>query len=438
MATVSSAIDAQSALTPSAVVLEYGSATMTFAELASATRALLANVESLLLTQLQPHVALVLPRSFELITAIVAVLRAGAAFVPVEPSYPRPRIEWMLEDIDPPLVLVRRLSCASVMPAAYRGMVRLVDATDRKSESATPPVTPTPRPDSLAYTLFTSGTTGRPKGVQVEHRSVVHMARVFLARCSIKPSDRIFQFFAPSFDPSILDYCLALMGGARLILWGEPEVAMACTPTAGAADWQSALRRSGATVVGLTPSAMSQLAPEQLCGRLIMSGGEALPLPLSQRWASALAPRAAVLLNVYGPTETTIWATSHAVDADAAEVRIGAPLPGVTCRVVDEAGEAVGVGVDGHLWIGGAGVARGYLKRPALTAERFFVADAVRGGTASAQGRGAEGQRMYLTGDVSCLAFTQMMSPSCLPLCLSCLLQRLATSSGAVASTVPP
>ena len=222
------------------------------------------------------HVALMLARGTELVIALFATLLAKCAFVPLDPAYPSRRVHWMLDDIDPRLIL-SMAAHAALVPGSYRSVVLAVDAASPPAARDLPSLGDFGSPHSLMYTIFTSGTTGRPKGVQVEHRSVLNVTAAFLGRFSVGPGDVIFNFFAPCFDPSILDYCLALCSGAALAVWDTTS------------DWRSALRGVGATILGLTPSAMTQVDPYEALGacRLVMAGGEALPLPLAGRWAAA-------------------------------------------------------------------------------------------------------------------------------------------------------
>ena len=209
---------------------------------------------------------------------------------------------------------------------------------------------------SAMYTIFTSGSTGRPKGVVVEHQSAVNVFHTFATRLGVSSTDRIFQFFHPSFDPSVLDYMLALLTGATLVLWQGP--------------WQEALSSSGATITGLTPSALSTISTLPPSLRCVMIGGEALPLSLAQQ--HVMSHR--TLLNVYGPTETTIWVTAAEMSASDLQITIGAPLPNCKCLVLDDQMRPSSIGETGELFIGGKCVARGYLNRADLT-RRSFVQD---------------------------------------------------------------
>ena len=385
-------------------------------------------------------VGVLVPRSIAFIAGILGVMHAGKAFVPMDPTYPAQRLDWMLEGA---AVLLHTAATKEKIPPAFGG--RAIDVTDPWCHPRElPPLacTPVRSPSDLMYCIFTSGSTGRPKGVLVEHRSAANLGLVFLRRWELTSRDRVFQFFSPSFDPSLLDCMLALLSGARLLLRSDEQ------------DWRAALATSGATVVGLTPSALTQIAPSALPAcRLLMVGGEALPLTLARTWASCAnardgavgafdaaaealdaaargappqAARELVALNVYGPTEATIWATSQPLeraDLDATEeVSIGRALPGLFCLLMpsvaaaaapsegDAAAAAGGVavkgaGVVGELCIGGIGVARGYLGRPELTAKAFVELSATDddGGFRLRRDtdKVAAAVRVYRTGDLA-------------------------------------
>ena len=321
-------------------------------------------------------VGLLIPRCVSIIAGLLGVLRAGCAFVPMDPTYPLQRLLWMLEDIMTPVLLVTNESAVRT-PHDFDGQLLNVDeicSTHRTADESSPPPPPPPlvwsQLEDLMYCIFTSGSTGRPKGVLIEHRAAVNVGIVFAQKLAVTPADRVFQFFSPSFDPSILDYMLALLTGARLLLY--------------TGHFRNALIGSGATITGLTPSALGTLNPAHLAGfRVVMVGGEALPLPLARQWAARLP----WLLNVYGPTEATIWATSAAVHEHDNAVSIGHPLPNYTCLVLNAARELAPLGERGELFIGGVGLARGYLRNPEMTAERFVA--------------WRSGWRVYGTGDLA-------------------------------------
>ncbi|HVG43174.1 MAG TPA: non-ribosomal peptide synthetase, partial [Longimicrobium sp.] len=243
-------------------------------------------------------------------------------------------------------------------------------------------------PGHLAYVIYTSGSTGRPKGVAVPHRGVVNLLRSMRETVGMEPADRLLAVTTYAFDISVLEIFLPLLHGAATIVLPRERAA---DPAALA----EAIRAYAPTVMQATPATWRMLVGaewEGAPGMRALCGGEALPAEL----ASALRSRVGALWNVYGPTETTIWSTSEAVRGDSAgtvggQVPVGRPVANTRVYVLAEGGEPVPVGVAGELYIGGAGVVRGYLGRPEQTAERF-VADPFGG---------EPGARLYRTGDLA-------------------------------------
>ncbi|MET8566440.1 amino acid adenylation domain-containing protein, partial [Streptomyces flaveolus] len=304
-------------------------------------------------------VALVLPRSVELVVASLGVLKAGAAFLPVDPDYPADRIAYMLKDADPVLVVDQ--------------------AETVRATHGAPRTDPGVRihPGQRAYVIYTSGSTGRPKGVMVSHAGIPGLVAAQIERFGIDRHSRILQFASPGFDASISELCTALLSGAALVL------APADDPIAALSD-----PRLAPTHVTLAPSVLAAL-PETGHGlpatTTLVVAGEACPPGLVARWAPGRR-----MINAYGPTETTVCATmSDSLLPSDHRPPVGRPIAGARVYVLDAALRPVAPGVPGELYVAGAGLARGYLGRAVLTAERF-VADPY--------GRG--GERMYRTGDV--------------------------------------
>jgi amino acid adenylation domain-containing protein/FkbM family methyltransferase len=313
------------------------------------------------------RVGLQLPRSPELIVAILAVLRAGGAYLPLDPSHPQERIDFQLADAGAAFVLTPgdRLG-GSVVPYPP------------------PPHSRPALPDTLAYIIYTSGSTGTPNGVLVPHRGAVHLIRQAATLYGVTPESRILQIASPSFDASVLEIFLALAHGASLFLAAEEERLMP-------AVLAGRLHDSGVTTAVLTPAFLSVLPEERLGGlRSVSVGGEACPAELAARWAPGRT-----LLNCYGPTEATIFATASVLRGNG-KITIGRPVGGVRAAVVDRALEPLPIGVAGELVLGGMGLARGYASRPEKTAERF--APDPRAGRA--------GDRLYHTGDLARLLAT--------------------------------
>ncbi|MCG0284479.1 non-ribosomal peptide synthetase [Streptomyces sp. PSAA01] len=306
-------------------------------------------------------VAVCLPRTADLAVALLAVLKSGAAYVPVDPDHPRSRIDHILADARPALVLDADLLA--------------VADTAGQAESA-----PAVRvaPDNTAYVIYTSGSTGTPKGVAVPHSALANFLATAGRRIPLSPKDRWLAVTTVSFDIAALELYLPLVSGATVVL-ARKEVVVDPGAVVGL------LRGHGVSVVQATPAFWQMLLgyePGAVEGLRVVVGGEALPL----RLAEVLAGGAVEVGNWYGPTETTVWSTMAPVVVGGG-VAIGRPIGNTRVFVLDERLCPVPRGVQGELYIAGAGVARGYQGRPGLTAERF-VACPFGGG------------RMYRTGDV--------------------------------------
>ncbi|GAA0240813.1 amino acid adenylation domain-containing protein [Cryptosporangium japonicum] len=325
-------------------------------------------------------VAVCLERSPWLVVATLAVWRAGGAYVPVDPGYPRDRQALVLADSRAALIVTERAREARLPPTPP---VVPVDPPAPGPVGEEP--TGGPEPDDLAYVLYTSGSTGRPKGVAVEHRALGNLIADFAHRLDAAPADRWLAVTSLAFDIAALELYLPLVTGARLVVAGDAAARDGRALTA-------LIHREGVTHVQTTPSRWRLLLAggfgDEGTGRSVTAlvGGEALPPVLARR----LRSRVGRLLNVYGPTETTVWSCVWDVPAGVEDVVIGTPLANTRVRLSDEDGRPVPVGAVGELWIGGLGVARGYLERPGLTADRFRP-----------DPDGPPGARVYRTGDLA-------------------------------------
>lgn len=324
-------------------------------------------------------VAICLDRSIELVVGLVGIVKSGGAYVPVDPEYPAARIDYILNDCNCPAVVTRRgLLPDDVAPGIRRVFV------DDVVEVASPVIEPSP--ESLAYILYTSGSTGRPKGVGIPHRALTNHMRWMSRGFPLASDDRVLQKTPFSFDASVWEFWAPLIEGATLVM-AEPGVHQ---DPARLAD---VIRRERITVLQLVPTMLQALLEEpafRLCTdlRRVFVGGEALGADLQERFFDALP--ATRLINLYGPTETTIDAvTFECRPGMSAPVPIGAPVDGLIAYVFDQRMEPSAVGVWGELFLGGAGVGRGYVGRPELTAEAFCP-DHVSG---------RAGARLYRTGD---------------------------------------
>ncbi|MFG2820069.1 amino acid adenylation domain-containing protein [Kitasatospora sp. NPDC048365] len=315
------------------------------------------------------------------VAALGAIWRAGGVYVPLDPELPTQRLRFMAEEAE--------LACL-VADGATEGLAALLGPAVVRADTVLPdPDGPrhTADPGDLAHIIFTSGSTGRPKAVGVEHRALASHVAAARARFGITAADRVLAFASFSFDASLDQLLPALTCGARVVVRPDEPWLPTQVP--------EVVARHGITVVNVPPTYWTELAfaldrrsAAALAGlRLLILGGEAVPVGALNAWRAAV-PHVRVV-NAYGPTETTVTATTHEVDGPVEDrLPIGRPLGARRVRVVDEQDEPAPVGVPGELLIGGDEVARGYLGRPALTAERF---------TPDPDGTGT---RLYRTGDL--------------------------------------
>ncbi|WP_447035926.1 amino acid adenylation domain-containing protein [Streptomyces sp. DSM 118878] len=346
-------------------------------------------------------VGVCLERGVDLVVALWAVWKAGGAYVPMDPAFPLPRLRSVVRDAGIRAVLTGG-SVASVVEGALGSAACVrVDGTEAARTSASEtvgsvPFDPQPLdapldPDQLAYVIHTSGSTGRPKGVQVTHRGLANRVRWAVEAIGLRADDRTLHKTAPSFDAAVWEIFAPLVSGGTLVL----------APPGAERDPETmnrALADERVTVLQAVPTVLRALveSPRWADGtalRLVFSAGEPLDADLARR---IVGGRPLALWNTYGPTECTIDATAHRYDPgqETGPVPIGRPLPGVSSQVLDGGLRSVPVGVVGELCVGGVGVARGYLGRPELTAERF-VPDPF----------GRPGARLYRTGDLARVLF---------------------------------
>ncbi|HSU14835.1 amino acid adenylation domain-containing protein, partial [Longimicrobium sp.] len=366
----------QAARTPEAHALSCGGRTMSYRELDAASSRL---AHHLAARGAGPEavVALVAERAPETVVAILAILKAGAAYLPLDPEYPEDRLRYMLADSG-----ARLLVTAGALPESLGGdgLPPVVDLRADAGAIAARPET-APRvcadPDILAYVIYTSGSTGRPKGVAVPHRGIGSEAWWNRSRCGLRAGDRVLQFASFSFDAAVHELFGALLAGATLVL----ATREALVPGDALRE---TVRRERITYATFPPSVLAVMDSAELPSlRVVLSAGEPLPAGVAARWAGAVE-----LHNAYGPTEATVAASSGRVAPGGGRPSIGRPLENARTWVLDGAGRPVPAGVPGELYLGGAGVARGYLGRAALTAEKF-VPDPF----------GGAGARLYRTGD---------------------------------------
>jgi len=329
-------------------------------------------------------VGLCVERSIEMVIGLLGILKAGGAYLPLDPSYPAERLSYMLEDAHVEVLLTQQ-SLVSRLPA-HGGSQVLLDSEGSSiwgyQSEALPPRSAA---ENLAYVIYTSGSTGKPKGVSVVHRNVVRLVKE-TDYVRVSSEDRILQLSSSTFDAATFEIWGALLNGGLLVLPGRERV---LSPR----EIEAALKKGQIQSVFLTTALFNHLAqevPGVFSGiREVLFGGEAVDASVVRHVLQEGAPER--LLHVYGPTECTTFSTWHWVrqlDEQSSTVPIGQPLANGSSYVLDEQQELVPVGVAGELYLGGAGVSRGYLNRAALTAERF-VPDPF----------GGSGERLYRTGD---------------------------------------
>ncbi|MEZ0027601.1 amino acid adenylation domain-containing protein, partial [Kitasatospora sp. MAP12-22] len=392
--TLTSFIEAQADRTPDAPALLFGDTVLSHRELSARANRLARHLVGLGAGP-ERTVAVALPRSPELVVALLAVLKSGAAYLPVDPDYPADRIAYMLQDAAPVAVLTCR-ELAGVLPATVptAGGRRLV--LDDPAEAATyahhqdhhlgdQERTAPLLPAHPAYLIYTSGSTGRPKGVAVPHDAIVNRLLWMREQYGIGPADRVLQKTPSSFDVSVWEFFLPLLSGAALVV--APPGAHR-EPARLAAE----IRRHGVTLTHFVPSMLHAFVAEPAAAgctslRHVVCSGEALPTDLLSRYRHVLG---ADLHNLYGPTEAAVDVTYHrAADREnGGTVPIGRPVWNTRVFVLDRDLRPLPPGVAGELYLAGDQLARGYAGRPALTAERF-VANPFTPGT-----------RMYRTGDL--------------------------------------
>ena len=367
----------QATLTPSAVAVREPASTLTYAELDARANQLAHHLLELGV-QAEDLVAIAVSRCAEMLIGLLGIMKAGAAYVPVDPAYPRERQEFMLSSSGA-AVLVTQEPLVDSLPIDGERVVCLDRDRALLARHPAEPPNIDADPEQLAYTIYTSGSTGQPKGVQIPHRALVNFLTTMRERPGLSAEDVLVAVTTLSFDIAGLELYLPLLVGAQVVV----------APAETASDPRALsqlLADTGATVMQATPTTWRMLLDSgwRPNGSLkALCGGEALPVALSDR----LVAVGLELWNMYGPTETTIWSTCARVTTTGQALTIGRPIANTTIYVLDQHLQPVPAEVAGELWIGGDGLARGYRGRPDLTEERFI---------ANPFGEG----RVYRTGDL--------------------------------------
>ncbi|AGA31109.1 hybrid non-ribosomal peptide synthetase/type I polyketide synthase [Singulisphaera acidiphila] len=374
--------EAQARRTPDATaVIDADGSTLTYAQLDHAANQLAHHLRSL---SAGPNtlVALCTDRSPDMLVTLLAVLKAGAAYLPLDPEYPRDRLEFMLRDSGAAILLTQR-NLKKLLPDTGARTILLDD--DRaviERQDGTHPPDVTAHSASLAYVIYTSGSTGKPKGVMIPHDALTNFILAMRALLGLEAGDSLLAVTTLSFDIAVLELFVPLIVGARIQLASRDE----------ASDGQRLAKRlhdADARFLQATPATWRLLLDSGWQGKpglAILCGGEAMTRELAER----LIPKADALWNLYGPTETTVWSAAAKVETGNGSVSIGRPIANTQIYILDARLQPLPIGVAGELYIGGDGIARGYLNRPALTAERFLP-----------DPFGKPGARIYRTGDLA-------------------------------------
>jgi amino acid adenylation domain-containing protein len=369
-------IQAQAERTPEAVAVQCAGIRLTYSELDRLANRLANRLQADGVAR-GDLVAICVPRSLEMLVAMLAILKAGAAYVPLDPLYPPERLAFMVQDSGA-RVIVTQAGLPEGLSALGIAVIHTTDL-DTGPELTDPPPAAGATADDLAYVIYTSGSTGRPKGVRIPHRAVVNLICSMAREPGISASDTVLAITTISFDIAVVELWLPLVYGARIELATSEVIA----------DGRRLARLvddSRPTLMQATPATWRMLVESGWAGHpalVALAGGEAVDRQL----ADQLLDRCGRLWNVYGPTETTVWSTLGPIKRDE-RVSIGRPIANTTAYLLDRHRHPVPQGACGEIYIGGHGVALGYLNQPELTADRF-VPDPFRPGT-----------RMYATGDL--------------------------------------
>jgi amino acid adenylation domain-containing protein len=372
-------IEAQADRTPDAIAVEFGEAKWTFRQLIARANTISSHLRQTGVER-GSVVAVVLHRSLDMLAGLLAILKAGAAYLPLDPEVPRARRDLCLYDAKPAAILAQRAVQdlpTDVAPILTIEELRRTNLSDLRPTSSV-------ESDDLAYVIYTSGTTGNPKGVEIPHSSIVNLLASMQREPGFMSSDRLLAVTTVCFDIAALELFLPLISGGCVTIASFDVARDPCLLA-------SAIEASKCTVMQATPATWLALlsagwnGPQSPREFKVLCGGE----PLSRELAERLLATGAEVWNMYGPTETTVWSTIHRVHHGNGPVSIGKPIANTTAYILDEQQQLVPVGVPGKLYLGGSGLARGYRNRQELTAERFTVVEAA--GIA----------RLYDTGDLA-------------------------------------
>ncbi|GKU83911.1 non-ribosomal peptide synthetase [Niallia sp. NCCP-28] len=372
---LSQSFEAQASRTPDAIAIQMNNQSITYRQLMNNVN----NIAAFLLKKgigSEQFVGICMDRSIEMISSMLAVLKTGAAYVPLDPAYPKDRLNYMIEDSQPAIILIN----FEELPFATQVMT--VNVQNLRQDRAKYEFEFNHSPRQAAYMIYTSGSTGKPKGVVIEMASLMNFLKSMQYTFNLDEKEKLLAVTTISFDISALEIYLPLLNGASVVLAAKHEIQ-------DPQELASIIEQKKITMMQATPIVWQYLvkySPNSLKGLRVLVGGEALSISL----ANELGFAGAAIHNMYGPTETTIWSTTMQVPSENQHVpALGKPIKKTQLYVLDSMLQPVPPDVIGELYIAGQGVARGYHKRQVLTAERFV-----------ANPYGPSGSRMYRTGDL--------------------------------------
>ncbi|MEN8176662.1 MAG: amino acid adenylation domain-containing protein, partial [Pseudomonadota bacterium] len=377
--TVHQLVAAQALRTPDAIAVSDNTAALSYRALDQRTNQLARHLQGLGIGPDQ-LVGICLNRSPQMLVGLLGILKAGAAYLPLDPSFPQDRLAFMLEDAGAELLLTET-DLQPYLPEHDGQRLYLDTAQPAIDTQDQAPLDVPVRPDQLAYVIYTSGSTGKPKGVQIPHRALTNFLCSMAKAPGISADDRLLAVTTLSFDIAALELYLPLLAGGRVVIASRDEAA-------DGGRLIGLIDSCAASIMQATPATWRLLLESGWQGRpglKVLCGGEALSRELAEQLLAADME----LWNMYGPTETTIWSALEKVSSGTGAVPIGRPIDNTRLHVLDERLALVPVGVIGELYIGGDGLAQGYLNRPELTAERFIPNPF------------ADGERLYRTGDMA-------------------------------------
>ena len=382
--------------TPDAIAVEFGSQKLTYAQLNVKANQLARHLQTL---GVKPEVlvGLCVERSLEMVAGLLGILKAGGAYVPLDPNYPAERLGYMLADSGVSILLTQQ-KLVDVLPENSAKVICLdKDPIYRDVTCNVSPIVSKVKANNLAYIIYTSGSTGKPKGVMIEHRSLVNFIEAAKLEYEISPEDKVLQFSSISFDVAAEEIYTCLTSGGALVLRTDEMIS-------SIPQFLQSCRESGLTVLDLPTAYWHQLTSELVTTgeilpasiRLVIIGGEAAlaeTLNLWEKYGENKLIQTPLLINAYGPTEATVETTTCRLSElrshnKNSQLPIGRPLKNVKVYILDKYLQPVPIAVPGELYIGGAGLARGYFNCPELTAEKFI------------QNPWKESQRLYKTGDL--------------------------------------